>query len=203
MVIKWIFFDFDGVITLDKSGSFTTCTYLKKFIPDKTFDEILSTYRIWHQDMLIGKISHKKIWKDFCLKLGVNLDYKILEDAFLSTPINKQIIDLVKSRKGTYKLGIITDNSSERMIPIIEYNNFDNIFDLIVVSGNVGSKKNNEDIFETVLTKSNVAPSECVFIDNSKNNLITPNKLGFKTMFYDHDKKDVGALGKDLNELLK
>jgi putative hydrolase of the HAD superfamily len=203
MAIKWIFFDFDGVITLDKSGSFTTCTYLTKFIPDKTFDEILSTYRLWHQDMLVGTVSHKKIWKDFCLKLGVNLDYEILEQAFLSTPINKQIIDLTKSLKDSYNLGIITDNSSERMSPIIEYNNLGNIFDLIVVSGDVGSKKNNKDIFETVLRKSNVEPSECVFIDNSKNNLIIPDKLGLKTIFYDHDTKDVGTLGSDLNELLK
>ncbi|MCK5461138.1 hypothetical protein KAI58_04085 [Candidatus Gracilibacteria bacterium] len=48
MSTKWIFFDFDGVITLDKSGSFTTCAYLSKFIPNKTFDEILSIYRTWH-----------------------------------------------------------------------------------------------------------------------------------------------------------
>ncbi len=203
MTIKWIFFDFDGVLTSDKSGSFSTCNYLSQFIPNKTFEEILDTYRIWHKDMLIGKTFHKDIWQEFCLKLGIVLDYKILEDAFLTTPINTQMINLTQSLKENYKIGIITDNSSERMKLISDKKKFNELFDLTFISGETGFRKNNEIIFNLILERTAVKPNECIFIDNSSKNLVVPEKLGFKTIFYDYEKKDVFKLGTQIKKLLK
>lgn len=203
MSIKWIFFDFDGVITLDKSGSVTTCNYLSQYIKNKTFDEILEVYRIWHQDMLVGKVSHKEIWKDFCLKLEIDLNYEILEKAFLETPINQEIINLAKSLKQNYKIGIITDNSFERLKLISKNQRFSDVFDLVIVSGAIGSKKNNEEIFKATLEKSTARAKECIFIDNSEKNLIVPNAIGFKTIFYDDQKRDIKGLEKTLKKILE
>ena len=113
-MIKAIFFDFDGVLTIDNKGSATTCKNIQKYLPDVAFDDILKCYRVHHQNLLIGKTTHALIWKDFCECIGHNIDIEILYNAFKNIPINQGMFDLCKNLKKNYRLGIITDNNKER-----------------------------------------------------------------------------------------
>ena len=60
-MIKAIFFDFDGVLTLDNTGSFTTCFNISK---DAGLDlnKTLICYRKNRIDLNLNKTTHKKIW---------------------------------------------------------------------------------------------------------------------------------------------
>lgn len=196
-----IFFDFDGVITIDKSGSYTTCQYLSKFVPNKTFDEVYTSYRVFHQDLLIGKTSHEAIWNKFCKAIETDLSLEILEDSFKKTPLNPEVIKLSKKLNEKYKIGIITDNSIERIELITKEASLNKIYEPIIVSGKVGSKKKEEAIFMEALSQSSAKPENCIFIDNNKGNLIVPTELGFRTIYYDHEKRDVEQLKRDLKQL--
>ncbi|PIQ79985.1 hypothetical protein COV81_00180 [Candidatus Peregrinibacteria bacterium CG11_big_fil_rev_8_21_14_0_20_41_10] len=65
-MIKTIFFDLDGVLTTDKSGSFTTCKFISAQLgKDYDIDKVLEAYRFFHQKLLIGKLAHPDMWSSF------------------------------------------------------------------------------------------------------------------------------------------
>lgn len=200
-MIKTIFFDFDGVLTIDGAGSVTTCTNIQKHIPDVTFDHILKCYRVSHPKMLLGQTTHAAIWQEFCTCVGKDLDIKILDEAFRNTPMNTRMMDLVKKIKKHYKLGIITDNSKERLDALKAEMKLPEIFEIIVVSGETGIRKDSDETFVKALELAGCKPEECVFIDNSADNLIAPKKLGWYTIFHDHKKNDVDFVIDELRKL--
>src|SRR3989339_354633 len=101
-MIKIVFFDFDGVLTIDGSGSFTTCTNMQKRIPDVSFDHILKCYRVNHPKMLLGQTTHEAIWDEFCTCVGKDLNIAVLDEAFRNTPANEGMISLAKRLKKNY-----------------------------------------------------------------------------------------------------
>ena len=58
----------------------------------------------------------------------------------------------------------------------------------------VGVGKDDPKIFLGVLGQLGVSPDECIFIDNSQENLIAPGSLGIKTIYFDDEKQDFQAL---------
>ena len=200
-MIETIFFDFDGVLTTDPSGSYTTCQYIQKIAPDLKFDDILACYRQHHQQLLLGHCTHQDIWADFCACIGVELSSNVLTKAFQNTPCNEGMFDLCHSLKSHYQLGIITDNSKDRFDTLKEYLNLPTRFKHIIVSSDIGSRKDSEHNFKTALQLANAQAEACVFIDNNAANLIMPDKLGFHTIFYDHKKNDLDGLKRKLQDL--
>lgn len=200
-MIKTVFFDFDGVLTIDGSGSFTTCTNIQKHIPDVSFDHILKCYRVNHPKMLLGQTTHATIWKEFSTCVGKELGMKVLDEAFRNTPANAEMMNLAKMLKKSFKLGIITDNSKERLDVLREEMKLPDLFEIIVVSGETGIRKDSEETFVRALELAGCKPEECVFIDNSEDNLIAPKKLGWHTIFHDHKKNDVKFVIDELKKL--
>jgi putative hydrolase of the HAD superfamily len=191
-MIRAIFFDFDGVLTTDSSGSYTTCKNLKK-VSNAPLNKLIACYRKYSRDLNLGA-THDKIWEVFCNCLGEKLDISCLREAFLSTPKNEEMLNLVEEVRKICKVGIITDNNKERFDLIREAWRLDEFFDSLIMSAGVGSMKDTRAIFEKALDSLNVRPEECVFIDNQEKNLSIPKGMGFKTIFYKHEENDVGAL---------
>jgi len=163
-----------------------------------TFDHILQCYRVNHPKMLLGQTTHATIWKEFCACVGKGLDIKILDEAFRNTPMNLKMMKLAKTLKNHYKLGILTDNSKERLDALKKEMKLSDHFELIVVSGETGIRKDGEETFMRALELAGCKAEECVFIDNSEDNLTAPKKLGWNTIFHDHKKNDMDFLLKEL-----
>jgi putative hydrolase of the HAD superfamily len=51
------------------------------------------------------------------------------------------------------------------------------------------------------MEKLKVTADECVFIDNQQKNLLIPEKLGMKVIFYNHEEKNIDRLKKELVNL--
>jgi len=180
-----IFFDLDGVLTTDSKGSYTTCKNIQKHV-DLPLDKVLACYSKYGKDLVLGKVKFIDIWEDFCGCLNKNLDIGMLHEAFVNTPKNERMFSLVKKlRQNGYKVGIITDNNLERIEILKKSMRLSRLFDVIVVSAEIGVKKDDPKIFETALNLLGIEPNEAIFVDNAKDNLIVPKKLGFKTFFYD------------------
>ena len=192
-MIKAIFFDFDGVLTIDIRGSYTTSVYLAKAtgIPK---EKIISCYRHHFPLLKTKKLSYKNFWQDFCRCIGKDIDIGLLPGAFDSTPKNEKMLELAEKLKTNYRTGIITDNTKERFDAIVKKFSLDKLFDALIVSADVGCTKREQLIFEKALLLLDVGAEECIFIDNAESNLVAPMQMGFKTIFFDCEKNDIFAL---------
>jgi len=199
MNYKAIFFDYDGVLTTDKTGSLSTNKYLSK-ITGIDYNKIDSIIRPYNDDLLMGKISHLDIWDDICNKLNIKLNYKVLIDAFKSTPINNGMFLLAKKLNKKYDVGIITDNKKNRIDCLREHQKLDTIFSPIIVSAEIGCNKKNKAIFEKAISSLQLKPEDCIFIDNTNDNLVIPKEMGMVTIFHDDKINDIVRLENDLKE---
>ena len=200
-MIKAILFDFDGVLTVDKYGSVS----MAKFLSEKTglpHDQIRAVYGKYNAKMLYGETTHEEIWSDFCAELGIDADFSLIDEAFRATPMNPEMLDLVRELKKNYKIGMVTDNPAERMDAAVDHFGLRPLFDAITVSGTVRVRKDRPEIFEAAFAALNVRPEECVFIDNTPKNLIVPGQMGVKTILFDDETNDVPSLRKSLEDIL-
>jgi putative hydrolase of the HAD superfamily len=198
-VIKAIFFDYDGVLTTDKTGSLTTNRYLSKMTTIE-YETVRRAFAQYNQDLLVGKTTHGAIWEAVCEATRCKIDFALLEQAFLSTPINDAMFALARRLRRQYKLGIVTDNKKDRIACLRKSQDFDALFNPIVVSAEFGSGKDSSAIFEYALRCLEIRPEEGVFIDNNSHNLIAPGALGMGVIFHDDEKNDVDKLAATLTD---
>ena len=200
-MIKTIFFDLDGVLTTEKTGSITTSKYFAKKL-GVNFQEVFEYKKKFDGDTDIGKISDFDIWKKTCEKFGCRFSLEHLHEAFLSTPIDEKMVQYAIKLKSKYIVGIITDNSIGRIDAIVEKNNWSNIFDVIIISEEVRSTKKETKIFEIATQRANVNSEECIFIDNSQKNIDSAQKAGFVGVYFDDEIRDYENLFKMIDEII-
>lgn len=200
-MIKAVFFDFDGVITIEATGTSSIVNVIssKTGIDKDLFNK---EYRKYNPDLLSGKVTHKEIWNTLCESLNRKIPYKILTDSFLNTALDSNIISLARRMKFIgYKVGMITDNKTDRIKVISELHKFDELFDVICVSASLGMSKTSKGIFLKACRDAEVSPEEAVFIDNNPKNLTAPKEIGIHVIHFDHDERDYDNLIKQLESI--
>ena len=63
------------------------------------------------------------------------------------------------------------------------------LFDGLVISGEVGMVKPNENVYRYLLDKYRLDPAECLFVDDRADNIEAGEKLGIKGYLFDGDSK--------------
>lgn len=192
-MIKAIFFDYDGVLTRDKTGSLTTNRFLSEYtgIP---YEAVREAFRPHNAALNEGTKNYSEIWPDVCAALRRALPRELLLAAFESTPVNEEMFALARELKERCSVGIITDNKRDRIEHLRQHQRLDDLFAPIVVSAEVRCTKTTAAIFEYALGCLEIRPEDSLFIDNSERNLLAPAALGMKTIYFDDEKNDVPDL---------
>ena len=194
---KYVFFDMDGVLTTDTTGSYTTTRYMSKKL-NVNFEELYLYIKQFDLETDCGKITDEEIWKEIFEKNNCKFKMEDLEESFLSTPIDEKMIEIAKKLKEKYEIGIITDNSIVRANMIFDKHRFRNLFKTIIISEEVKSTKKGIEIFKIAADKANVKCEECIFIDNNPNNVKVANKAGYKGIYFDDAIRDYDKLLKEI-----
>ena len=198
-MIKGIFFDFDGVITLEKQGTPPMIAYIA-VTTGLPVDAVEKAYRRHNRALLMGEVTHPDMWQQFCEELETDIDYGILKGAFLNITFDQSVIAYIRELKGKYLIGMITDNKVDRIETILKEKGLEELFDVVVISAQVHSGKTEERIFAEALNRSGLESGECVFIDNTAQNLEVPRQMGFRTVYFDDEKRDLTELQDILKE---
>ena len=197
--IKAVFFDFDGVLTTDKTGSTTTTRHISQRT-GIALPAVKAAFARHNAALTLGRTTHENVWPRICDDLGRPLDISLLQEAFESTPLNEPMFALARRLKRAHVVGIITDNKKDRIDCLRRRHGLDALFDPVLVSAEVGSDKGDPAIFLAALRGAGVRPTEAVFIDNSEDNLAAPRALGMKACFHDDVANDIDALIAKLQE---
>jgi len=199
-IIKIVLFDYDGVMTLDKSGTESTCNYISKNlnIDNNIFE---NEYRKYKSDLTYGKVTHEEIWKLLCENINMDIPISVLHDSFYNTPVDNEMHEFVlKIKHQNIKTGLITNNRVDRMEFINKKFDLNKYFDIIAISGVLGFGKESDKIFIETLEKMKIKPAESIFIDNQEKNLTIPKRLGIKTIHYNDKERNLSELKNKLKE---
>jgi len=200
-MIKAIFFDFDGVLAIETTGA----DAISRALSEQTGIpiEVLSPVYHRHADHLVK--NHKRyetILKPLNDELKTNLTIEDIVAATKTSTHNKDMLTLAQDlRSAGYITGIITDNNADRIDVLRELFNL-NDFSPLIVSGDIGHGKwQDATIFEIALAQASVKPHESLFIDNTSNNLLVPERMGMQTYWHDDQINDVPAFRSHLSKL--
>ena len=199
-MIRSIFFDFDGVLTLDASGSLSILNYLSGRT-GISLSLLEDAYYKYNTDLLDGRLTHRDIWAGFCAQIGMEIDFSLLTDSFIHTPIDTDMLAYAAELHGQYRLAMVTDNKADRMNTICSHYHLNELFDVVAVSATFHSGKAHPEIFVDTLRQLNCLPAECIFIDNTASNLTIPGQMGIHTILYDDRSRDLPALQNEIHTL--
>lgn len=199
-MIKAVFFDYDGVLTTDKTGSLTTTRYLSR-VTGVELPVVKAAFSPFNIALTLGRTTHAQIWPELCRSMGKELSINMLYEAFESTPMNLEMFCLARRLKKSYSVGIITDNKKDRIDHLRQRQGLASIFNPIIVSAEIGADKSGMEIFRHALSLAGVHAEEAVFVDNSRDNLAAPNAMGIKTVFHDDEKNDIEVLSRCLRSV--
>lgn len=93
-------------------------------------------------------------------------------------------VALLEPLKNKYKMYGLTNWSAETLPKVYQMYSFFDMLDGIVVSGEEKLTKPDKRIYEVLLARYNLKASECLFIDDNKENIDAANRMGFQTIHF-------------------
>jgi len=126
-----------------------------------------------------GEISDVDHWTEVVKRLKRPADemQAIRNEFFAGDVVDHEIVEFLRSLRPHYFVGLIS-NSWPDLRDYIARKNFDDAFDHMVISGEVGVMKPEPEIFRIALEQAGVSPDEAVFVDDLYENIEGCEKVG-------------------------
>lgn len=169
-------------IILDLNGTIVPNVEFKKFFENNfgknfkvPYDEI--------KKMLIGNLSVNDFWYQIGENYKIEIPDKVKIDfdnlAYEEMILTKDRIDFLKSISEKYNL-ILLSNTIPNVELFIKKHDFEQYFDVVILSHLVGCKKPDKEIFELVIKKAKY--QDIIFFDDMEINCIEAEKVGIKSV---------------------
>jgi epoxide hydrolase-like predicted phosphatase len=120
-------------------------------------------------------------------KLGVHLgiDTETVKTSLAKDEhIDLRLLERIQELRTNYKIGLLSNigkGGAERYFADIDTKKY---FDDMVLSGEVGLVKPDHRIYELAAERLGLAPSECIFIDDSQRNAEAAEETGMRSIVY-------------------
>lgn len=179
--ITTFIFDCFGVICSSVISNWYEENKLKKGFSDDNFKNVLKEFDL-------GNLSESDLAEYFSKYKGVNSTKEKLQkdiDSYLK--INRTLVEIIQDLKSKGFKTVLLSNGNASFFKrkvYIMYPDFENLFDEIVISSEVGMLKPNKEIFLYTLKKINSTPEEILFIDDNKQNTDGATLLGINGYVY-------------------
>ena len=198
MTIKAVFFDLGGVIVRTE---FQTPRQLLADRLGMEYDDLnkLVFNSNTSDKASIGEISSEEHWESVIkrLKRPASELSAIRDEFFAGDIVDRTLLDYLRSLRGKYKTGLIS-NAWGDLRDYIVREKFDDAFDKMIISAEVGAVKPEAKIFQIALEQFGVKPNEAVFVDDFQVNIEGCEKVGMKGIHF----KDPETALQQLKELL-
>lgn len=199
MTIKAVFFDLGGVIVR------TEFQAPRQQLADKLGMEYDDLNRlVFDSDSgaraTLGEIRADDHWKSVVKRLkrpASELEI-IRQEFFAGDIVDRRLVEYIRSLRGRYKTGLISNAWSD-LRDFIVREKFDDAFDHMVISSEVGAAKPEPKIFQIALEHFGVTPRDAVFVDDFQVNIEGCEKIGMKGIHF----KDPESALDQLRRLLK
>lgn len=133
----------------------------------------------------IGEINSEEHWDSVMKRLKRPLSEldAIRAEFFAGDILDRTLLDYLRSLRGKYKTGLIS-NAWGDLRDFIVREKFDDAFDKMIISAEVGAAKPAPKIFQIALEQFGVKPNEAVFVDDFLINIEGCEKVGIKGIHF-------------------
>jgi len=121
----------------------------------------------------------------------------IRHEFFAGDIIDRTLVNFLRSLRGTYKTGLIS-NAWGDLREFIVREKFDDAFDHMIISAEVGAVKPEAKIYQIALEQAGVQANEAVFVDDFAVNVDGCEKVGMQGIYF----QDTVSTLQQLKELL-
>jgi putative hydrolase of the HAD superfamily len=146
-----------------------------------------------------GEISDVEHWTEVVkrLKRPAAEMQAIRDEFFAGDVVDREIVEYLRSLRPRYFVGLIS-NSWPDLRDYIARQGFNDAFDHMVISGEVGVMKPEARIYQIALEQAGVKPGEAVFVDDMHANIEGCEKVGMRGIHF----RDPESALKQLKNLL-
>ena len=137
------------------------------------------------QQATVGGVTAAEHWSTVMkrLKRDAAETQTIRDEFFAGDIVDRTLLDFLRSLRGNYKTGLIS-NAFDDLRPFIMREKFDDAFDHMFISAEVGAAKPGAKIYQIALEQFGVSPSEAVFVDDFIDNIEGCEKVGIKGIHF-------------------
>lgn len=98
--------------------------------------------------------------------------------------LSPAMIELVMSLRKSYKTALLSNVGHSVMDTIFTSQQLDDLFDVVILSADVGTVKPYPEIYELTASRLALQPEECIMIDDSVRNIEGAEMTGMKGILY-------------------
>ena len=171
MTIKAVFFDLGGVIV--RTDYQAPRQHLAERLGMEYEDLVKLVFESpTSQRASVGEISDKEHWAEVTKRLRRPLSETetIRNEFFAGDVVDHEIVEFLRSLRPRYFVGLIS-NAWPDLRDYVTRQGFDDAFDHMVISGEVGVMKPEARIYQIGLEQAGVSPNEAVFVDDFAENI--------------------------------
>jgi epoxide hydrolase-like predicted phosphatase len=195
MPIQAIIFDIGGVLvrTMDRAPRIALAQRLG--ITAEALEELVFGGESGRKAQR-GEITYEQQWAYVCQQLNWPLEsWHALEAEFFGGDLlDTALVDYIRSLHLRYKTAIISNALSDLRATIARKWHFEDAFDVIVSSAEVGVMKPDARIFQAALQALDVPPDAAVFVDDFAHNVAGAQALGIHAIHFRSPQQAVGEL---------
>jgi len=184
MSIRAVFFDLGGVIVRTEYQSPRERLAERLGMEYEDLDRIVFDSESGHQAS-IGAITSLQHWEAVMKRLKRPYEEMstIRDEFFAGDIVDRQILDFLRSLRGTHKTGLISNAWSDLRDYLVR-EKMDDAFDHIIISAEVAVAKPEAGIYQIALKQAGVRPNEAVFVDDFYVNIEGCEKVGMKGIHF-------------------
>lgn len=190
--------DMYGVIIKESKGYFVP--YTLQYFEKQEHERLIKAFREekCFTKAQLGELSNQ----EFLEYLGYVEPRKTMGDYLINyLTLDEQFKPFAKKYSGVMGFCLLSNDVSEWSEFLTEYHGLNPYFQEKIVSGDVGMRKPNKEIFVYTLDKLGCKPEECIFVDNSVKNLLVAKELGMRTILFNRDGEEYG--GRVVNDFVE
>ena len=147
----------------------------------------------------IGEVSVEEHWLAVArkLRLPASEAESIRAEFFAGDVIDRDLLTFIRSLRPRYKTGVISNAWGDSRDYIVK-NQFDDAFDSLILSAEIGMMKPQPEIYQWALKQAQVEANEAAFVDDMPRNIEAANALGMHGIVF----RDPAQVKENLKTLL-
>ncbi len=188
---KALVIDFGGVMTTSLQNAMAAFAMSKGIELQDLVRAALSAYMGDEDDLVTdfetGRLSEADFSVAFAARLeeysGVHVEHDgLVAGLFEALDLEEDMFELVeRSKSGGYKTALLSNSWGMGLYPI---DRIRELFDVVMISGEVGLRKPDPDIFKLTIEKLGLEAAACVFVDDHPGHLKVAQEAGMTTVLH-------------------